>query len=79
MMNDPYMPQKFSIGDMVLMDSPEWPYLNGIGEVIEYYLNGDSKLTYVVRTSVTDVGVSPDLCIDARPILREQKLKEIGI
>jgi len=78
-MNDPYMPQKFSIVDMVLMDSPEWPYLNQIGEVIEYYLNGDSKLTYVVRTSVTDVGVSPDLCIDARPILREQKLKEIGI
>jgi len=78
-MNDPYMPQKFSIVDMVLMDSPEWPYLNQIGEVIEYYLNGDSKLTYVVRTSTTDVGVSPDLCIDARPILREQKLKEIGI
>ena len=70
---------EFKIGDKVFMDSPEWPYLNQIGVIIEYYLNGDSKLTYVVRTPETDVGVSPDLCIDARPIIREMKLKELGI
>ena len=70
---------EFELGDMVLMDSPEWPYLYQIGEVIEFYQNGDNKLTYVVRTSTTDVGVSPKLCIDARPILREMKLKELGI
>ena len=73
---------EFKIGDVVLMDSPEWPYLNQIGEIIEFYLNGDSKLTYVVRMNNiphSDVGVSPDLCKDARPILRERKLKELGI
>lgn len=70
---------KFNIGDMVLMDSPDWPYLNQIGKIQDTYYNGDDKLTYVVRTITTDVGVSPDLCIDARPILRDNKLKELGI
>jgi len=72
----------FDIGDMVLMDSPEWPYLYKIGKVHSTYYNGDNKLTFVV-VPIDDpkgrIGVSPDLCIDARPILREMKLKELGI
>jgi hypothetical protein len=76
------MKKIFNVGDMVFMNSPEWPYLNGIGQIIDHYFNGDGILTFVVKpidNSRSNVGVTPDLCIDARPILREQKLKELGI
>jgi hypothetical protein len=76
------MKKVFNIGDMVFMNSPEWPYLNQTGKIIDHYFNGDGILIFVVKpldNSRSSVGVSPDLCIDARPIIREQKLKELGI
>lgn len=71
---------KFSIGDIVIMDSDEWPYLGEAGTIEATYINGGNKLTYVVMTvSGRPVGVSPDICIDARPMLREKKLNKLGI
>jgi len=70
----------FKIGDIVIMKSDEWPYLNESGTIESTYQNGDNKLTYVVMTtSGRPIGVHPELCEDYRPILREKKLKELGL
>lgn len=72
---------EFKVGDIVLMNSPEWPYLNQVGKIRSIYTNGYDKVSYVVRTisegNTNDVGISPELCIDARYIIREKKLNEL--
>lgn len=76
----------FEVGDLVFMNSPEWPYLNQIGKIVDTYINGANKLAFTVNVENTKcsgtsqssrVGVSPELCLDARPILRNIKLEEI--
>lgn len=71
---------------MKVISIDDEPYLNGIGQIVDHYFNGDGILTFVVkpidnsRSKVERLWyVTPDLCIDTRPILREQKLKELGI
>lgn len=71
---------KFEIGDLVLMDSPEWPYLNQIGKIESTYINGANKLTFTVSllsNPLSRVGINPELCVDARPILRDIKLEQL--
>lgn len=34
----------FEVGDLVLMNSPEWPYLNQIGKIVDTYMLWHGKI-----------------------------------